>query len=208
MALKVIGAGFGRTGTLSLKLALEQLGYDACYHMLEVHKHDGHQAFWRRAARGEPVDWHWVFEGYQASVDWPACNFWREQMVAFPDAKVLLSLRDADAWYRSVMNTIWPSSRHLIHSDNAAERAAGEMAYEVIWNRVFDGRMDDREHVIERFHAHNQSVIDAVPEDRLLVYRPGDGWEPLCAFLDCAVPDTPYPKVNTTEQFQDRLAKR
>ena len=106
MSIKVIGAGFGRTGTLSLKFALEKLGFDKCYHMMEVQMHPEHVQIWRDLNRGIAPDWQALFAGYQASVDWPSCNYWREQMTAFPEAKVLLSRRDPDKWYASVMNTI------------------------------------------------------------------------------------------------------
>ena len=111
MSIKVIGAGFGRTGTLSLKFALEKLGFDKCYHMMEVQMNPHHVQIWRDLAKGIAPDWHELFAGYQASVDWPSANFWREQMQAFPDAKVLLTRRDSEGWYKSVMNTIWPSSQ-------------------------------------------------------------------------------------------------
>ena len=106
MSIKVIGAGFGRTGTLSLKFALEKLGFDKCYHMMEVQLHPEHVQAWLEASRGTLPDWDRLFAGYQASVDWPSCNFWREQMRAFPEAKVILSRRDPEQWYASVMNTI------------------------------------------------------------------------------------------------------
>ena len=110
MGLEVIGAGFGRTGTLSLKLALEQLGFAQCYHMFEVMNHPEHVPLWRAAHRGEPTDWEALFAGYRAAVDWPSCNFWREQLDTWPDAKVILTQRDPERWYTSVMNTIWQSA--------------------------------------------------------------------------------------------------
>jgi hypothetical protein len=202
MSLEIIGAGFGRTGTLSLKFALERLGFAKCYHMLEVHSHPDHVAVWQAAGAGREVDWHDLFTGFRAAVDWPSCNFWREQMAAFPDARVILSRRDSKDWYRSVMNTIWPATQAM------AQRASPDMAdliamdYDVIWDAVFDRRMDDEAHVVACYEAHNARVVEAVPEEKLLVYTPGDGWGPLCAFLDCPVPDEPYPRVNSTEDFK------
>ena len=200
--MKVIGAGFGRTGTLSLKHALEQLGFDKCYHMMEVHQNTDHVPHWRAAAKGDMPDWHTLFEGYQASVDWPACNYYRSQMEAFPEAKVLLSLRDPDRWYDSVMNTIWKFTKVAAASEEEAIRRSTYMAYEVIWDAVFDRRMDDKAHVIECYNRHNQTVIDTVPADRLLVFEASQGWAPLCQFLDVPVPDTEFPRVNSTEDFQ------
>ncbi len=202
VGLKVIGAGFGRTGTLSLKFALEKLGFDACYHMMEVRKHPQHPALWTAAHNGEPTDWEALFTGYQASVDWPSCNLWREQLAAFPDARVILSLRDPQRWYESVMNTIYKSTRTGLTSDDPQRRASAEWANELIWQRLFDGRMDDAEHVKGVFERHNQAVIDELPADRLLVFEASQGWAPLCEFLGVPVPDEDYPRVNTTEDFQ------
>ena len=202
MALDIIGAGFGRTGTLSLKNALEQLGFQQCYHMMEVMNHPDHNTVWRTAGRGEAVDWNLLFTGYRASVDWPSCNFWREQMEAFPQAKVILSLRDPDSWYSSIMNTIWKISEMIRQADAPGTQERTNMVFELIWDGLFQRRMEDKAHVIDVFEKHNQTVIDTVPRDKLLVYRPGDGWGPLCAFLDRPIPATPYPKLNSTEDFQ------
>ncbi len=207
MTIEVIGAGFGRTGTLSLKFALEKLGFDKCYHMMEVQFHPEHVQIWRDAARGINPDWEALFQGYRASVDWPSANFWREQMAAFPQAKVLLTRRDPEKWYDSVMNTIWPASQANAASDDPRARIGAEMSHEVIWDRVFDRRMDDKAHVIACYEAHNQDVIDSVPAEQLLVYEPGQGWEPLCNFLDVAVPNEDYPRVNSTDEFKERWAQ-
>ena len=203
--MKVIGAGFGRTGTLSLKQALETLGFDKCYHMMEVGNHPTHRDLWSAAHRGEPVDWDALFEGYEATVDWPSCNLWEAQAAYYPDAKVILSLRDSAKWYESIMNTIYRVTAAGLANEDPARRAGAQWANTLIWEGIFDGRMDDREHVIGCFEAHNQYVIDTVPADRLLVYQPGDGWEPLCAFLQVDVPEQDYPRVNTTEDFQARM---
>ena len=209
MDLKVIGAGLGLTGTLSLKLALEQLGFGPCYHMLEVGKHPAHVAQWRRAAAGEPVDWPKLFEDYQATVDWPSCNYWEAQLAAFPDAKVILSERDPEAWYASIMNTIYPSSAKAREkAEEASDPAALErsaMVYEVIWDGVFDGRMDDKAHVIDRYLAHNARVKRLLPSTQLLIFNPADGWPPLCELLRCPQPDAPFPSVNSTAEFQARF---
>jgi hypothetical protein len=204
MALAVIGAGFGRTGTLSLKLALEQLGFGACYHMFEVLQHPEHMPVWARAHDGEAVDWEALFEGYRSSCDWPSCNLWREQRAAFPEAKVILSTRDPVKWHESVMNTIWPSSRRAAESEDPQQRTFGQWAMRVIWDRVFDGRVEDRAHAIAVYEAHAAAVRAEVPADRLLEFEASDGWAPLCAFLGVPVPDTPYPRTNSTEEFRAR----
>ncbi len=207
LSIKVIGAGFGRTGTLSLKFALEKLGFAKCYHMMEVHLNPSHTQIWRDAASGKLPDWVSLFDGYQASVDWPSCNFWREQLQAFPAAKVILTRRDPNKWYDSVMNTIWLATQANAKRDDAGAANGAAMAYEVIWDPVFERRMDDKDWVIAQYEAHNQAVIDGVPSDQLLVYEPGEGWQPLCQFLDVSVPDEEYPRVNSTEDFQAQWQK-
>lgn len=204
MSLRVIGAGFGRTGTLSLKTALEKLGVGKCYHMFEVSRNPSHITLWSDAHRGKPVDWDKLFEGYQAAVDWPSCNLWREQMAHYPDARVILSHRDPESWYKSVMSTIYPSSVALSKSEDKNQRRFGEWTMDVIWNRVFDNRMDDAAHVMDVFTRHNEAVIAEVPKEKLLVFEAKDGWAPLCKFLDMPVPDEDYPRVNTTEEHQAR----
>ncbi len=208
MDIQVIGAGFGRTGTLSLKFALEKLGFDKCYHMMEVALNAGHAQAWIDCAAGRMPDWRVFLQGYQATVDWPSCNYWREQLQAFPQAKVLLSTRDPQAWHKSVMNTIWPSSRANGRKDDARSQLGWKMACDVIWNGVFDGRVEDKDHAIACFERHNQQVIDEVPAPQLLVYEPGQGWEPICEFLGVPVPDEPYPNTNSTAEFQEFWRKQ
>jgi hypothetical protein len=214
MGLKVIGAGFGRTGTLSLKFALEKLGFDKCYHMMEMPLVPEHIPLWRAAAAGQSVDWESLFEGYQAAVDWPSCNFWRQQLQVFPEAKVILTRRDPEQWYSSVMHTLWLSSEQGRMDLADAEmtelvehegRDRIKMVYEVIWDGVFGLRMEDKKHVMQCFERHNQSVINSVPAEQLLVIEPGDGWSPLCEFLEVEVPDAEYPRINSKGDFQKRF---
>lgn len=207
MTIKVIGAGFGRTGTLSMKYALEMLGFNKCYHMMEVSMNPHHMRYWMDLAAGRPIDWEAMFDGYQATVDWPSANFWREQLAQYPEAKVLLTRRDPDRWYDSVKNTIWKTSSSNRNNPDKRAQASAEFAFNVIWDRVFDGRLDDKAHVIACYEAHNQDVIDSVPEAQLLVYEPGQGWDPLCEFLNVAVPGEAYPHVNSTAEFTERWQK-
>ena len=214
MGLKVIGAGFGRTGTLSLKFALERLGFDKCYHMMEMPLVPEHIPIWRSAAAGQTVDWEALFKGYQAAVDWPSCNFWRQQLQVFPDAKVILTRRDPEQWYSSVMHTIWLSSEQgrmdladaeLVGRVESEGHDRIKMVYEVIWEGVFNLRMEDKKHVMHCFERHNQSVINSVPKEQLLVIEPGDGWSPLCEFLEVDIPDVGYPRINSKDDFQRRF---
>jgi hypothetical protein len=158
MALEIVGAGFGRTGTLSLKYALEKIGFGPCYHMAELQAHPEHASMWAQAHRGEPVDWDVLFEDYRATVDWPSCNLWKEQAEYYPDAKVILSTRDPERWYESVHNTIYASTVMARESDDPGIRARGEWAFEIIWDKIFHGRMDDKAHVIDVFRAHEERV--------------------------------------------------
>lgn len=206
MALELIGAGLGRTGTLSLKAALERIGLAPCYHMIEILRAPQRARHWLERTRGGSHDWETIFHGYRATVDWPAAAFWRELAERYPDAKVLLSLRDAERWHESVMNTIHPMiTRSLPAEAPEALREFRAMVRELIVERAFDGRLDDRAHALRVFERHNQAVIDAIPGSRLLVYRPGDGWEPLCRFLEVPVPDEDFPHLNDTTWYRARM---
>lgn len=196
MGLSVIGAGLGRTGTLSLKLALQQLGLGKCYHMMEVFGIPAAPAQWSAAADGQPVNWDEVFEGFGATVDWPSAEFYAELMDYYPDAKVILTTRPSEAWFKSTQATIFAETTH-----EGAPPQFTEMIAKVI-GRKFDGRLHDRDHCIAVYEAHNDKVRRTVPPERLLEFNAADGWAPLCAFLGLPVPDAPYPNVNSTEQFQ------
>lgn len=206
MALSVIGAGFGRTGTLSLKGALETLGFGPCYHMVEVIQH-GFAEHWHRIADGGAPDWERVFDGYRATVDWPACNFYGDLAGLYPDARVILSLRDPDKWFDSCHATIFRAMRMETDRMPPPVRAQMAMARKLIIENTFGGDIDDRAHAIAVYNRHNEQVRRSIPKDRLLVFEPGDGWEPLCAFLGVPVPDRPYPRTNTTEEFQQHFAQ-
>ncbi len=204
MALKVVGTGFGRTGTNSLKLALEQLGFGPCHHMFEVRDHPEQLPFWQAAARGEIPDWDEVFADYAACVDWPGARFWREISAHYPEAKVLHSVRPEDSWIKSVHATIYPAMRDRAELEPGAHRDRLDMAYEIIVAQTFGDRMDDRDHALAVFRAHSEDVRRSIPSDRLLVYDVAEGWQPLCEFLGVAVPDSPFPRMNTTAAFHQR----
>jgi len=203
MTLKVIGAGFGRTGTKTLKEVLEQLGFGPCYHMYEVLERPGHITAWHEAADGAPPDWDDLFEGFNSGVDWPLCNFWRELATHYPEAKFILSARDPDAWFKSISKTIFETFR-THPAEGEKFYALRQMTRALIYRNVFDERIDDRDHVLEVYKRHNEEVKAGLPADRLLVYNPSEGWEPLCAFLSVAVPGEPFPHANTTQNFRER----
>jgi hypothetical protein len=214
MAIKVIGAGFGRTGTLSLKLALEQLGFGKCYHMAELLENPQHVHFWEQANQGKPVDWEALFQGYQATVDYPGYRHYKQLMQYYPEAKVLLSIRDPEKWYESSYNTIYqaapslgqkiqmalklPFSPRLRKLLRVFKMAGG------VWKGDFAGKFEDKAFALEVFHRHNEEVKRVVPAHRLLVYEVKQGWEPLCTFLNVPVPDAPFPKVNERADFKSK----
>ena len=209
MSLKVVGAGFGRTGTLSLKIALERIGFGPCYHMMEVFPRPDHVARWHRLAFEQSMDWDEIFRGFHATVDWPAARWWREIAAHFPDAKVLLSVRDPEAWYKSVTDTIYQPMKSPA-PDGVPElvRLQSEMARKAILSETFDNRFEDKAHAIEVFQKHNQAVRDAIDPARLLVFDVREGWGPLCAFLEVPVPDEPFPRLNDTATFQAMMRMR
>jgi hypothetical protein len=200
MALKIIGAGLGRTGTMSLKLALEQLGFKPCYHMVEVFQNNRMEQWNALVETGKP-DWNKVFEGYEATVDWPACNYYRELMAAYPDAKVILSLRDPESWFASTQATIF---RTL----DEAGGASGPMrfAHKLI-TQIVGPDVHDRAALLAAFARWNEEVKAAVPKEKLLVFEAKQGWKPLCACLGVPVPAAPYPQTNSTAEFQARAPR-
>jgi len=206
MSLKVIGEGFGRTGTLSLKRALEELRLGPCYHMIEVNAHPEHDALWLALAKGESSDWRPMLKGYTSTVDWPTTSIWKALAAANPQARIILTLRDPEAWYASAAATIFArmlefvSMRASPDAVDPVRRRHMEMINTLIVENTFGGSLA-KEHAIAVFNAHNEEVRRLVPRKQLLVYESGEGWEPLCAFLDAPIPTTPYPKVNTTDDF-------
>ena len=219
MTLGDIGAGFGRTGTMSVKVALEELGFGPCYHMTEVFANPEHVELWEAAARGEPFDWGEVFRDYRATVDWPGAAFYEELMERYPDAKVILTVRDPERWYESARDTIYAIQKTatsplfslgaLFVPRIKRMRRAALMAADLAWEGMFDGRFEDRRHAIEVFERWNEEVKERVPHDKLLVYEVHEGWVPLCEFLGVGVPkDKPFPHLNDAESFQKMIRRR
>jgi hypothetical protein len=207
MSLQVIGAGFGRTGTLSLKTALEMLGFAPCHHMVEVIANPSQVPFWNRAAEGATVNWDEVYGPYRATVDWPGCHFYEKLANFYPDAKVVLSVRDAERWFDSMDHTILAIAREAAQSPTAQVPAGGMTAFAgLIYEKTFN--LDfSRENCIAAFERHNAEVMQRIPADRLLVYEVAQGWEPLCAHLGVPVPDMPFPQVNDRDEFRTHAAK-
>ena len=218
-SLKVIGAGLGRTGTESLKQALEILGFGACYHMFELKmKHPEHLPEWEKLVAGEKPNYEFLFDGYQSTADFPACMFYREFTAQYPQAKVVLTVRDADKWYDSASKTIFrgvPAPmvafvRFMGLFSKGARAALPTLIFakEVVNNHFFEGRTDDRDHTKAIFNAWNEDVQRTVPPDRLLVFDVKDGWEPLCRFLGVPIPSAPFPHANSGEDFKKNNVRR
>ena len=203
MTLRVIGAGFGRTGTLSLKRALETLGFSKCYHMAEVAENPSHVGLWRAAWRGEDP-WRDICAGNAAAVDGPPAAFWPRLMRVYPEAKVLLTVRDADAWFASARRTIFQSMEDGLASGQAELRERLVMAQEIIIDGTFGGDLADRDHAVAVYKANVARVRREVPPDRLILFDGNDGWAPLCEALGVEAPAVPYPRINTTEEFYER----
>jgi hypothetical protein len=201
MALKVVGSGFGRTGTNSLKLALEQLGLGPCHHMYEVRDHPEQLPHWHAAAEGGTADWDAVYAGYASAVDWPTAFYWRELAAHYADAKIIHTVRPEAAWLESFRATIHRALSEHEDAEPGNRSDLMNMSRVLITQRTFAGTMDDDAHVLSVYRDHNAAVRGAIPAERLLVFDVAHGWGPLCDFLGLAVPDTPFPHVNSSRQF-------
>jgi hypothetical protein len=199
MSVRVVGAGLGRTGTNSLKLALERLLGEPCYHMFECYRRPEHMPVWTAAAGGDTPDWDELLSGYGAAIDFPPAAFWPELMRAFPEALILLSVRDTNEWWTSASRTIFPAVLAM------PPGPVREMI-EALWSSRFTLAVEDEHAAKAAFETFNAQVRAGVPAERLLEWRPGDGWEPICAALELPVPPEPFPHVNTTREFLETRA--
>ncbi len=203
MTLKIIGVGVGRTGTYSLKLAINQLGHGPCHHMEEVLFHMPEQLpLWQAAVKGRP-DWPAIYKGYLSAVDWPTAGFSQELNNAYPTAKFILTTRNTESWVESFSETIY---KVLAGRDHAPDHMKPwlTMVVGVVTKTGFASGLD-LAGLAKAFEAHNQSVKQLIPADRLLVYEVKQGWEPLCKFLGQATPSVDFPRTNSREEFWDRI---
>ena len=205
MALSVIGAGMPRTGTLSLKKALERLGFGPCHHMTEVFADPASWPLWDRVADGEAVDWGEVFAGWRATTDAPGCWFYRELAERYPDAKLILTERDPDRWFDSMAATIFSAE----HRQTMQASPVGQIIRKLSTRKMpaaapvaGSWAPPGREVMTAMFRAHSAAVCAAIPPERLLIYRVTEGWGPLCAFLGVGVPNEPFPQVNNPDEFR------
>ncbi|RUT95464.1 sulfotransferase family protein [Mesorhizobium sp. USDA-HM6] len=200
MSIGVIGTGFGRTGTDSMREALTMLGFGPCHHMYEVMMHDEQKRLWRALANGAAPDWNRLFAGYKSCVDWPSAHYWRALIEAYPQARVILTWRSPESWWESFQKTILPAI--------AASQDQESLGISLVSKQVFGGRPQARAHAIAVYEANVEAVLKTVPAERLLVHKLGDGWEPLCAHLGVAAPDEAYPNRNSTKEFRAALVRQ
>jgi Sulfotransferase domain len=210
--MKLIGAGFGRMGTMSIKGALEQLGYGPCLHMIDVIRNPELRHPFVDSLDGKEVDWKAAFEGWESTIDWPACSFWREHHETWPDLPVILNTRDKEAWYKSCLNSIHDAKEMAMRGElkpadpdtPPPNPEVMKMINGLIWGGTFEGRFaEDKEFAFRRFDEHYDAVRSTVSKDQILEFdATKDGWEPLCEFLGEDVPDGPFPHLNDTASFR------
>jgi len=208
--MKLIGAGFGRTGTLSLKKALELIGFGPCYHMDEMIRFPKHMDVWRSAMDGKPVNWDDIFAEYQSTLDFPASLYYRELLAAYPDAKVILTVREPERWYQSMYETAYTMMELYtpawVKKYVPQYKRFADLIDTMIWNGLFNGRFADKAHAIQIFNAHIEQVKQNIPSEKLLIFNVKEGWEPLCTFLRIPIPEgIPFPHINDHETVKAQI---
>jgi hypothetical protein len=205
MSLKVIGSGFGRTGTMTTKQALETLGFGPCHHMVEIIENPAQLKLWKAVAAGEPVDWGEVFAGYKSQVDWPGAHVWEQTASAFPEAKVVHTERPEDVWWDSFKNTIgkfFAVFRDMELPPHIMDQFTTMHDWMMLGTFT---DFSDRDSALAAYRANNRKVRDTIPAERLLVFNVADGWEPLCKFLEVPVPETPFPHTHPKKEFWEHF---
>ncbi len=214
MSIQVIGAGMGRTGTMSLKHALEELGYQKCHHMIEVMQNPSQLPFWNEMEKKRTTDLDAAMKGYTSIVDFPGSLYYKELMQKYPDAKIVLTVRDPEKWYKSCQDTIYNLPRGLkklmmkiigiFKPDIAHVASVFDYVDLSIWNGIFKGNFEDKDATLKIFNEWIEEVKRSVPKEKLLVFEVTQGWQPLCDFLGKPIPSTPFPRVNDTAEFLER----
>jgi hypothetical protein len=212
MGLKVIGTGQARTGTTTLKLALEHLGFGKCYHMYELMNHPDHLIYFEKAERGEIVNWDQLFTDYYSACDYPIVGFYKQILEKYDDAKVIHTTRDAESWFKSMTDTVFwaikPSPGRMFNmmirlpfSSTLRKRLNILKFNERMVSKFFGEDFKNKEEVIRNFNEYDKQVFNTIPKEKILVYDVKNGWEPLCKFLKVPVPSIPFPKSNTKDEF-------
>ena len=203
--LEIIGVGFGRTGTHSLKIALETLGFGPCHHMFELKKSKQQLLLWQQVAVSQDTDWKAIFSEYRSQVDWPGAYYWKELIQTFPKAKVILTYRDPVSWYNSFSETIIKANMLGPTLDpDPHTRAMAELVDKIVFKKTFNDHQCDRNLAISKYLSHMSQVLQSVPKDNLLLFNITDGWLPLCNFLNKPVPKANFPESNSMQEFLDR----
>lgn len=210
--MKIIGAGFGRTGTLSLKKALELIGLGPCYHMDEMIRYPKHMDVWKAAGQGKPVNWDDIFANYQSTLDFPASLYYQELLTAYPDAKAILTVREPERWYQSMYETAYTMMELYtpawVKKYIPPYKRFADLIDVLIWNGLFDGKFADKAHAIQIFNAHIEDVKRNVPAEKLLIFDVKEGWEPLCRFLEIPIPEnTPFPHINDHDTVKKQMER-
>lgn len=217
--IEIVGAGLGRTGTYTLKEALEQLGFSRCYHMTDLFSHPEQVSYWQELKDSGKTDWQELFKDCRAVVDYPGCLYYREIIAAYPGAKVILTVRDPDIWYESVLRTFYKLRprkplallamllRLFISARFRTILPVYLFTDIIIWKEQFKGRFADKQTAIKIFEQHSNEVKAAIPDKQLLVYNVKDGWQPLCEFLNVSIPDIPFPVTNLRQDFAAEMEK-
>ncbi len=200
--MKIIGVGIARTGTLSLKVALETIGYRPCYHMLDVFRSTRNIKILRAVGAEKNIAWRYLFNSYEAGVDFPFTTQYKNCLETFPEAKVILTVRDPDEWYESAKQTVYHIQRVLINLLPGGKKVGRK----TIWHQLFDGRFEDRDYAIMAFNRHTEEVKRTVAEEQLLIFNVKEGWGPLCEFLDKPIPDESFPHVNRRSTMKYLMA--
>lgn len=209
--LTLINAGLGRTGTTSLKAALDRLGHGPSFHMFDIVGDEQRLRRWEKVVcDGEHPDWTALFAGYRAAVDGPCALYYRQLSQAFPDAKVLLTVRDAEGWYRSTHDTLYQFALRSMANPpepGSAQARLLRITRAMVWDGLFGGRFADKDHAIDVYHRHNEEVVRVMGADNVLVYDVQQGWEPLCGLLGVDVPREAFPRTNDTASMRQRIAR-
>jgi hypothetical protein len=216
MPLKIIGTGLGRTGTHTLKTALNHLGFGDCYHMVELFQKPEGLHYFEKAERGEAVDWNRLFHNYNSAVDYPVARYFRQISDYYPEAKIIHTYRDPQVWFESAGKTIFIAGRlsmkrflkfaaHYTVSSEVRKRLPVLLYNRRLMKLEFGNDISDKKKVIKKFEQHTENVIKKISSERLLLYNVSEGWEPLCKFLGVPVPAEKYPHTNTREEFYQKV---
>lgn len=217
MSIKVIGLGMGRTGTSSLKLALQKLGYGACYHMKDLINNPADVRYWKEIDRYGETNWQSLFGNYQSAVDFPTIGYYKDILRAYPDAKVILTVRDDESWYKSAIQTILNAEPGFLDKIKMSFRLPFSSRLRSLmqvfklskkfWLKNIGNDYKDKEKAIRFFRQWNEQIKQEIGEENLLVYNVAEGWLPLCKFLGTPVPAEPFPKTNSRNEFKDKNKK-